>query len=70
VHGVLKTQVAIEHEDVDSFDLLALFLPVVVVPILYEVSSHIEDKLLDFDSLIFGTQVCFLEDGGLFPCSN
>jgi hypothetical protein len=74
VRGVPKTQISIENEDADSFDLLALFFPVVVVPILYGVSSQIEAQLADFDPLVIdpsplpGLHVCFTLDGGISLC--
>ena len=68
------TVISIENEDADSFDILAVFFPVFVAPVLYGVSTEIEDQVAGFDSIILdssplpGTHVCFTPDAGIGLC--
>jgi hypothetical protein len=68
------TELSVENPDADSFDLLAVFFPAIVAPILYGVSSEIEDQVADFDPFIidqqppFGTHICFTQDAGIGIC--
>jgi hypothetical protein len=68
------TEISIENEDADSFDLLAVFFPVFVAPVLYGVSTTIEDRVASFGPIILdssplsGTHVCFTPDAGIGLC--
>jgi hypothetical protein len=68
------TAISIENEDADSFDLLAVFFPVFVAPVLYGVSTTIEDRVASFGPIILdssplsGTHVCFTPDAGIGLC--
>lgn len=44
---------SVKNVDVDSFDLLAVFLSI-VSPVFYGVSSEIEGQAANFDSVDFG----------------
>lgn len=77
VHGVPKTQLSIENVDADSYDLLVIFLPLPVVPMLYEISSQIEDRLKDLGAFILdspsGSSVlCFTppQEPGISLCGQ
>jgi hypothetical protein len=74
VNGVTTTVMAVENADADSFDLLALFFPAVVTPILYGISTDIEKQVADIGSVtlepspLSGTHVCFTPDAGIGVC--
>ena len=74
VNGTAATVLSVENVDADSFDLLALFFPVVVTPILYGISTEIEDQVAALDSFTIdqpplpGTRTCFTPDAGIGLC--